>query len=114
MLRNVALTGPYGHNGAYRTLEGIIRHHLAPQQAFDAWQPSGVDLPVDGRLAAIDFIAFQDRRERERLRAKVDIKPVDLRDDEVAALVAFLEALTGSSRGVLGRPQQVPSGLPVD
>ena len=28
-LRNVALTGPYGHNGAYPDLEGI-RHHLAP------------------------------------------------------------------------------------
>ena len=26
-LRNIALTAPYGHNGAYPTLEGIIRHH---------------------------------------------------------------------------------------
>jgi hypothetical protein len=30
MLRNVALTGPWGHNGAYATLEGIVRHHLDP------------------------------------------------------------------------------------
>ncbi|MEL6206267.1 MAG: cytochrome c peroxidase, partial [Pseudomonadota bacterium] len=29
-LRNVALTAPYGHNGAYPTLEGMIRHHLDP------------------------------------------------------------------------------------
>ncbi len=27
-LRNVALTGPWGHDGAYDTLEGIVRHHL--------------------------------------------------------------------------------------
>ncbi len=27
-LRNIVLTGPYGHNGAYPTLKGIIKHHL--------------------------------------------------------------------------------------
>ncbi len=26
-LRNVQHTAPYGHNGAYNTLEGIISHH---------------------------------------------------------------------------------------
>ncbi|MCP5071810.1 MAG: hypothetical protein GY947_00760, partial [Rhodobacteraceae bacterium] len=36
-LRNVALTAPYGHNGAYQTLRGIIRHHLDPRQAFERW-----------------------------------------------------------------------------
>jgi cytochrome c peroxidase len=30
MLRNVALTAPYGHNGAYNTLQSIVRHHLDP------------------------------------------------------------------------------------
>ncbi len=31
MLRNVALTAPYGHNGAYPTLTAMVRHHLNPQ-----------------------------------------------------------------------------------
>ena len=29
-LRNVALTAPYFHSGAYETLEDVIRHHLNP------------------------------------------------------------------------------------
>ena len=114
MLRNVALTGPWGHNGAYATLEGIVRHHLDPLAGFDGWKPDMVDLSDDERLAAVDFISFEDRRERARLRARVDIEPVALSDREVDALVAFLNALSGDSEGRLGRPETVPSGLPVD
>ncbi len=29
-LRNVTLNGPYDHNGAYRDLEAMVRHHLDP------------------------------------------------------------------------------------
>ncbi|MCR9139723.1 MAG: methylamine utilization protein MauG [Alphaproteobacteria bacterium] len=115
-LRNAALTGPYGHNGAYADLEGIIRHHLDPQAAFDAWRPDDVKLPVSETLADIDFIALADRRERQRVRGKIDIEPVRLEDAEVQALIAFIHSLTGgrSVKGRLGRPASVPSGLPVD
>lgn len=114
MLRNVALTGPWGHNGAYATLEGIVRHHLDPVTAFEAWKPDMVRLPADERFAKVDFISLDDRRERARLRARVDITPVSLSDREIADLLAFLDALTGEGRGRLGRPDSVPSGLPVD
>ena len=116
MLRNVALTAPYGHNGAYATLEGIVRHHLQPRQALQAWQPTDVDLPAVPWLAAVDFVALQDRMERRRLMARVDIAPVSLSDAEVDDLIAFLNALTGSESvdGRLGKPDTVPSGLPVD
>jgi len=42
--------------------------------------------------------------------------PVALGDAEVADLLAFLEALTGAGvdQRPLGRPDRVPSGLPVD
>lgn len=115
-LRNSALTAPYGHNGAYATLEGIIRHHLDPQGSFDRWNRSQVALPAAEHLQEADFAALQDRRERRRVRAAVDIEPLDLSDDEVRQLVAFLYALTGeeSVKGRLGRPDEVPSGLPVD
>ena len=115
-LRNVALTAPYGHNGAYRTLEGIVRHHLDPAAAFAAWDPSEAVLPDAPWLAASDFLPFQDTRERARLAARIDIAPVALTDPEIADLVAFLHALTGtdSVKGRLGKPKTVPSGLEVD
>ena len=116
MLRNVAITAPYGHNGAYPTLEGIVRHHLNPVKALDAWQPAQAALPDVPWLAAIDFMVWQDPREMARQRAAVGITPVRLSDDEVDAIVQFLHALTGKSAhtGLFGIPETVPSGLPVD
>ena len=115
-LRNIALTAPYGHNGAYPDLEGIIRHHLDPQGSFDAWQQDFAQLPEAPWLAPIDFVVWQDRFEIARVRAKIDIKPRLLADDEVAALVDFMGSLTGASvsNPLFGVPDNVPSGLPVD
>ncbi len=114
-LRNVALSAPYGHNGAYATLDGIVRHHLDPVAGFAAWQPHMAKLPDAPWLAATDFLSLDDARERARLAAQVDIAPVTLSDGEVGALIAFLHALTGTAsiKGRLGEPAQVPSGLEV-
>jgi cytochrome c peroxidase len=52
----------------------------------------------------------------DRFRRRVDITPKKLSDGEVAALVDFMDALTGRSAQSLplGIPDRVPSGLPVD
>ncbi|WP_316650241.1 cytochrome-c peroxidase [Ovoidimarina sediminis] len=115
-LRNVALTAPYGHNGAYPTLEGIIRHHLDPLAARETWQPDTARLPEVPWLEHVDFVIRNDTREEERQRRAVDIIPVSLTDLEVQQIVAFLESLTGESAlsRPLGRPEKVPSGLWVD
>ncbi|MEM7464490.1 MAG: methylamine utilization protein MauG, partial [Pseudomonadota bacterium] len=67
-------------------------------------------------LERADFVAFQDKRERARLAANIDIEPVSLAEREIADLVSFLNSLTGelSADGRLGRPETVPSGLKVD
>lgn len=115
-LRNVALTAPYGHNGAYATLEGIIRHHADPEAARAAWTPDMAALPAAPRIAAVDFAIRQDSREMARQAARLDISPVAMSDAEVADIIAFLNALTGATAETrpLGRPPHVPSGLPVD
>ena len=116
MLRNVAITGPYGHNGAYATLHDMIRHHLDPVSGFDRWQPESVVLTVAAWLAATDFVTLSDRREVARIRSRVDIEPRRLTDAQVSDLVAFLHSLTGtdSIKGRLGVPDAVPSGLEMD
>ncbi len=115
-LRNVALTAPYGHNGAYRTLEGIVRHHLDPAGSLADWEPLNAILPSAPWLEETDFLAFQDSRERARLAERTDIEPMSLTDDEIGDIIAFLHALTGTAsvEGRLGKPERVPSGLPVD
>ena len=116
MLRNVALTAPYGHNGAFPTLEGMVRHHLDPVGSRAAWNRADARLPDAPWFAEVDFIVQSDRREMARQARAIDITPVDLGDADVAALVAFLENLTGETALArpLGRPERVPSGLPVD
>ena len=115
-LRNVALTAPYGHNGAYPTLEGIVRHHLDPVGMRAAWRPEDARLPDVPWLAPGDFAVRADAREAARHAAALDIAPVALGDGAVADLVAFLRALTGRTAGEVARlkPAAVPSGLPVD
>jgi cytochrome c peroxidase len=115
-LRNVTRTAPYGHNGAYASLTGIIAHHANPVAGFANWDPSQIIMADAPWLSRIDFVAFADTRERARLANKIDIEPVDMTDTDIAALISFLGALEGgpSLYGRLGVPAAVPSGLPVD
>ncbi|WP_245824524.1 cytochrome-c peroxidase [Pseudoruegeria aquimaris] len=115
-LRNVALTAPYGHNGAYATLEQMVRHHSDPEAARAAWKEADARLPEAPWLSAIDFVIRSDSREMARQAAALDIEPLRLSEDQIADLVAFLHALTGETalKRPLGRPERVPSGLPVD
>jgi cytochrome c peroxidase len=111
-LRNVALTGPYGHNGAYPTLGSMIRHHAG--QAY--WTPEMAQLPDVPWLAAADFAIREDALEIARQAGQRDLQPFAISDQELADLTAFLHALTGETALTrpLGRPHTVPSGLPVD
>ncbi|MCT4556573.1 MAG: methylamine utilization protein MauG [Pelagimonas sp.] len=116
-LRNVALTAPYGHNGAYPTLDGMIRHMLTPQSARAAWTPELAGLPSIPWLDKDDFSLLGDDTETARQIAFVDLEDkAGFSDADVQAIEAFLHALTGKSAESLpmGRPDSVPSGLPVD
>ncbi|MFS4583083.1 cytochrome-c peroxidase [Phaeobacter sp. C3_T13_0] len=117
MLRNVELTAPYGHNGAFPTLDRMIRHHLNPVESRAGWSPSDLQLPDVPWLAATDFIVQQDRFEMARqARARDIYLRQDLTDQDIAALVAFLTGLTGANARaeVSYVPTSVPSGLAVD
>jgi len=115
-LRNVALTAPYGHNGAYPTLDAMVRHHSDPAASRAAWTTDMARLPSAPAIAAVDFAIRQDGREMARQSAVLDINPVALSESEIADLVSFLHALTGDTAmdRQMGRPLAVPSGLSVD
>ena len=133
-LRNVTRTAPYGHAGAYASLEDVVRHHLSPVASLHAAQPA--PLPPLTRLvepvgrgsqlsfaplnpARLDAFLARDRYVmssdvlRGRIAAANELPPVALADDEVADLLAFLGALTGSPTFDSLVPTSVPSGLPV-
>ncbi|WP_323781974.1 cytochrome-c peroxidase [Thalassovita sp.] len=113
-LRNVALTAPYGHSGAFPTLEGMVRHHLDPVKSlvhYDRKQAILQDVDVID-----DWQAYDEGLEVAFIAAAIELEPIALSDSEVDDILAFLNALTDkeAAKGRLGIPETVPSGLPVD
>ncbi|MCA9932405.1 MAG: c-type cytochrome [Ardenticatenaceae bacterium] len=111
-LRNVAVTAPYMHDGAYNTLQEAVRHHLDPAEALRNYDET-MYLPPDL------WGSFQDddRLLVEMLRTlDPQVMPQrPLTDAEIADLLAFLESLTDTAVYNLDYliPASVPSGLPV-
>ncbi|MGI9492521.1 MAG: cytochrome-c peroxidase [Geminicoccaceae bacterium] len=119
-LRNVELTAPYGHAGAFATLEAMIRHHTDPEYELYDYDQYQAVLPSRPDLDAVDFSLF-DEVDQPTLHAIADAADlnalsINLTDAEITQLVAFLKALTGEkSRDLRSEiPARVPSGLPVN
>ncbi len=107
-LRNVELTGPWGHAGQFATLRAFVDHYSESDvklRNFDVMQLEallrGTVLPTTDAILAT----------RDPLLAGM-IFPAQAAD----AVTAFLTSLTDpSAREVRGiTPRSVPSGLPVD
>ncbi len=114
-LRNVALTGPWGHDGALPTLESVVRHHLDPLTSLDKYAPGDATLPPRADLSALDYLVHNDQASRTALAAACELTPTPLSDHHVGLLVSFLHALTDRSSVDLRHtvPLRVPSGAPI-
>ncbi|AJE47610.1 cytochrome-c peroxidase [Celeribacter indicus] len=109
-LRNVTLTAPYGHAGAYAELRGFLVAHLAPRAAFatyDRAQAVLPDLPVE------DWEVMDSEADRAEILAAIAVEDRVLTAPQIDALMAFLAALEDDPDR-LGIPDAVPSGLPFE
>jgi cytochrome c peroxidase len=115
-LRNIALSGPYGHDGAYGSLEAVVRHHLDPVKSLFSYDISQAVLPTLEGATEWDTAVMADAREITAIAEANELEPVTLSDAEVDAILAFLNSLTDpvATAGRLGIPESVPSGLPVE
>lgn len=82
-LRDVAITGPYMHNGMYKTLREVVVHY----------NQGGVHDRGGESIGTID----------------AKIKPLNLTEQEIDDLVAFMETLTGQVDPVVTEPPVVPA-----
>lgn len=111
-LRNVELTGPWGHAGAYNKLEAFLGAHIDPYLALSNYDKSNVTLT---KYDANDWKIMDDASEVKAIADSITINPVIISDDEVTDLLAFLGTLTDikAQKGRLGIPDTVPSGLEI-
>lgn len=109
-LRNVAITGPWMHNGVYLTLEEAVRHHINPVQAV-----ADCDYGALSPLMQKEDSGNPDVHAAALTAPSFVVPATDLSDDQILALLAFLEALTSPSAADLSHtiPESVPSSLPV-
>jgi cytochrome c peroxidase len=110
-LRNVALSGPYFHNGAFATLLGAVKHYVNVTRSLKTYDPT--QLPASlrptvktGDVVWNDVLSTLDPIVADTLK---------IQDVQVTEIVAFLQALTDPSAQDLSSliPASVPSGLPV-
>ena len=107
-LRNVELTGPYGHDGAITTLRAFVEHYSESDTKLLGYDPSQLEPAL--RVTALDNAAAI-LAQRDPLLDGVVLSP-----EIVDKLVQYLSALTDARARNLSRvvPVRVPSGLPID
>jgi cytochrome c peroxidase len=110
-LREVAVSGPWMHNGCYTDLEAVVRHHLDPLAGLYDFDTEQLSPEFHNQVHDSDDVLAQ---VEETISEDVLGLP-DLSDEEVGQLLAFLEALTspGVDDLVDEIPDSVPSGLPL-
>lgn len=107
-LHNVALTAPFGHDGAFADLRAFIDHYSESEDKLRTFDPLTLESLLQGTLlpTADAIMATRD----------TILDGVVLPPEIVDQLTAFMHALTDPAARRLDRlvPGQVPSGLPVD
>lgn len=114
-LRQVAQTGPWGHDGAFADLEAMVRHHLDAMASLLIYSPEAV-LPSRADLDALDNIAHTSLARRQAIANAIEIEAVALNATQIGELMVFLnEGLTDHQCLDLSDtiPMRVPSDLSV-
>jgi cytochrome c peroxidase len=112
-LRNVELTGPWGHDGAFNSLEAVVQHHLDPVSSLNSYDVSQAALPSRPDLDAEDFVVMSPPGAVDAIASANELETIELSERELEQLMAFLHALTDPASLDLRElvPMRVPSGL---
>lgn len=117
-LSNVEVTGPWGHDGAYTTLEAMVAHMINPDKSVENYDLTQLDanVKVDHTIENTNYALAQLNANRE---SGVSVhQNVDATETEIQEIVAFLKTLTDpcvKDRSCIGKwiPENVagPDGL---
>jgi len=92
-LRNIAVTGPYFHNGVFASLRDAVAFYATRDTDPKQWYPKG----ADGSARKFDDLPAENTKAINTDEVPYDRKPGEkprLSDEDIDALVAFLKTLT--------------------
>ncbi len=97
-LLNISHTGPWGHSGAFTSLQSIVKHMLNPDESVHNYNPYG-ELTQRGIEVQCHDVQTNTAHALEQLQInrQKGISPhqsVSFNDEQVNQIVAFLETLT--------------------
>lgn len=102
-LRDVALTGPYMHDGRFDTLEQVVDYYsngvIANPYLDVEMRRSNLSLEE-----TLEFYSQENRSERKGL----PVQQLDFTSQDTADLVAFMSALAGTGWQDIGAPDSFP------
>ena len=118
-LRNVALTAPYGHSGAYNSLRAVVEHHVNPLRSLYEYNDyRQAILPTHPVLDAENYTAMDNPEIVDFIALHNELPPMGYSDTDVDLIMDFLHALTDPGsvdlRSDIDVVNGVPSGLPLD
>ncbi|MDO3384403.1 cytochrome c peroxidase [Gilvimarinus sp. SDUM040013] len=93
-LLNVGVTGPWGHAGAFTSMEAFIRQHTDPERGLAEYDWHQIDANVQVDHAQANSQAALDHWLDLLANGESLLPIVELTDREVNDLVAFMDALT--------------------
>jgi len=107
-LRNIELTGPYGHAGEFKKLRDFIAHYSNSDVALRTYNPRQIDPLLFGTLI--------DNTDAVLAARDTLLNGVVIPDSTIDRLTTYMTALTDPRARDLRRlvPDRVPSGLPFD
>jgi cytochrome c peroxidase len=93
-LLNVEVTGPWGHAGAYTSLEQIVRHYMDPAAALHNYDYNQLDASIQVSNTASNTQAALDKIELDKQAGRLTVRNFAMTDQDVADLIEFLGSLT--------------------
>jgi cytochrome c peroxidase len=94
----VEVTGPWGHDGVFNTLDDVVRHHLNPEESIRRFDFSKI--PLVGGPLQLNFskehtgYALNKLKEQRRKGKPGVLQNVTMTDAQVDDIVEFLKAQT--------------------
>ena len=95
-LLNVEVTGPWGHDGAYTSLEAMVKHMSNPKKSiltYDATQSTQTGIQNLDKMQENTTKAML-KLEKDRVLGLDVLADSNLSDNEIEDIVSFLQALT--------------------